>query len=176
MGAPPAKRLTQAYLWHLFDYNPKTGRLVWKNPLPPRGKAGREPGWMTVGYRQVSINQRRFPLTHIIWKMMYGKWPTRFIDHKDGVTSGRGNRIKNLREATNQQNMRNGSRRVTNKAGFKGVHRRPETGKYRACLTVDARTIWLGQTETAEESALRYDAAAKKHFGRFARLNFPKAA
>lgn len=169
--------LTTQYLWHLFDYNPKTGLLVWKNPLPPWGRLGNEPGWLdNNGYRVVSIKQRRFPATHLIWKMVYGRWPNRFVDHRDGVKNGIGNRIKNLRLATNQQNMRNGARRSHNKSGFKGVHRRPETGKYRACLTVGARTIWLGQTQTAEQAALLYDAAAKKHFGRFARLNFPRAA
>lgn len=175
-----AKVLTQAYLWYLFDYNPKTGSLVWKNPTSYRAKVGGEVGSVskhkTKSYRDTQIHGRKIPVTHIIWKMVYGRWPRKFIDHRDGVTFGIGNRIKNLREATNAQNMQNGSTRVNNKAGLKGVHRRPETGKYRACISVDARTIWLGQTQTAEEAARLYDAAAKKHFGRFARLNFPEVS
>lgn len=169
-----ARRITQTYLCYLFSYNRRTGLLVWKNPLPPRGKVGVEPGWVDAdGYRIVSIHGRRFPATHIIWKMVFGHWPRRFVDHKDGIKSGHGNRLNNLRLATNQQNMRNGARLVTNRAGFKGIHRRPETGMYRVCLTVDGRTIWLGQFHTAEEAAIAYDNAAKMEFGRFARLNFP---
>ena len=45
--------------------------------------------------------------------------------------------------------------------------------KWYACIKIDKRSIHLGSFGKEEKAAERYDKEAKKHFGEFARLNFP---
>ena len=40
-------------------------------------------------------------------------------------------------------------------------------------LTVDGKWIYLGSYNSEKEAAKAYDEAAKKHFGEYAKLNFP---
>ena len=58
-----------------------------------------------------------------------------------------------------------------NKTGFKGVSVRPDTGKFRAIISLAGRNRRLGQFETAVQAAEAYDAAAIKLHQDFARLN-----
>jgi hypothetical protein len=95
------------------------------------------------------------------------------VDHISGDTTD--NRRQNLRIATLQQNTWNNAVRKDNKLGFKGVYLDTTKGKYRASIQVDGRRISLGLYDTAEEAALKYNAAAIQHFGEFARLNDVKA-
>lgn len=47
-------------------------------------------------------------------------------------------------------------------------------GRYwSAYITVDRKRTHLGYFPTPEAAALAYDAAAREHFGPFARTNFP---
>lgn len=93
-----------------------------------------------------------------------------YVDHKNGNSLD--NRKSNVRKATSSQNQMNANRRVDNTTGFKGVGRR--NGGYYARITTTKGRISLGQFNSAEEAARAYDAAAKEHFGDFAKLNFPE--
>lgn len=85
------------------------------------------------------------------------------VDHING--NGLDNRRSNLRKATVQQN--NANRRGFLK--FKGVC---EEGKgFRAQITVNGKSIYLGNFPTEIEAAIAYNTAAYKAFGEFARLN-----
>ena len=44
---------------------------------------------------------------------------------------------------------------------------------WRARLGVGGKRLHLGTFETATEAAIAYDLAAVKHYGEFARVNFP---
>lgn len=92
------------------------------------------------------------------------------VDHKNG--NGLDNRRGNLRVTIQQNNVRNRPGSGSN-TGFKGVSYSKERRKFYACIQHDGRTIGLGRYESAEEAARAYDAAAKKHYGEFAWLNFP---
>lgn len=94
-------------------------------------------------------------------------------DHKNG--NGLDNRRDNLRPATRSQNCGN-RRTVVNKSGFKGVSWASKDKKWRARIGVSGKALFLGTFATADEAAHAYDAAALKHFGEFARLNFPPKA
>lgn len=92
------------------------------------------------------------------------------IDHKNGNTLD--NRRANIRLCTSSQNNRNSGIRSDNTSGFKGVH--PDKKNFAARIFVDGRTVHLGNFQSPVEAALAYDRAAARHFGEFARLNFPE--
>ena len=91
------------------------------------------------------------------------------VDHKDGNSLN--NKAVNLRFATRAQNLQNAVLRTDNTVGYKGVSRR--RGKFRANIWQNGKQIHLGDFLTAEIAASKYDDAARKLFGEFARVNFP---
>lgn len=90
------------------------------------------------------------------------------VDHINGNRLD--NRKANLRCATRTQNNANAVPKSHSKQPFKGV-RRAGT-RWSARLRMNGREFYLGRFDTAEDAARAYDAAARTHFGRFARLNF----
>lgn len=93
------------------------------------------------------------------------------IDHVNG--DGLHNTRDNLRVCTHGNNTCNTGLRADNSSGFKGVYRVKKTGRFAACVRLNGRNLYQGGYATAEEAARAYDAAAREHFGKFARLNFP---
>lgn len=94
------------------------------------------------------------------------------VDHRDG--NGLHNWRDNLRSSTRAQNLANGRLRINNSSGFKGVTPPNRWGRYRALIFVDYKQIHLGMFDSAELAARAYDDAARRHFGYFARVNFPR--
>lgn len=92
------------------------------------------------------------------------------IDHEN--RNGLDCRRQNLRTATHSENAANS--KVRNGKKFKGIHRHGRG--WRAKIVVEYKPILLGVYDSQEEAAKAYDAAALKHFGEFARVNFPSAA
>jgi hypothetical protein len=93
------------------------------------------------------------------------------IDHRN--TNALDNRRDNLREATKSQNGGNKRPNKTKKTSrYKGVTFRKDIRKWTARIGVQGKSIWLGRYDEEGDAARAYDAAAKKYFGEFARLNF----
>ncbi len=92
------------------------------------------------------------------------------VDHKDRDRLN--NRRSNLRLATNQQNSWNQGVNTRNTSGFKGVSWHSRDMGYQASIRVSGRQVTLGLFPDAAAAARAYDAAASKHFGEFACLNF----
>jgi len=95
------------------------------------------------------------------------------VDHKNRNTFD--NRRENLRSATQSQNHGNSQPDKTNASSkFKGVSFYTRTKRWMAKIKFEGKAIWLGYHDCEIEAAKAYDAAAKKYFGEFARLNFPE--
>lgn len=90
-------------------------------------------------------------------------------DHING--NGLDNRRINLRICTQKENARNSKIPNTSTTGYKGVCFVSARKKFIAGIVVNDKRIALGEFRTKEEAALRYNEAAKKYFGEFARLN-----
>jgi DNA-binding Xre family transcriptional regulator len=97
------------------------------------------------------------------------------LDHKDG--NGLDNRKKRLRVADHAQNGWNQKIRICGKSSrYKGVIWHIGARKWQSQIRYKGRLIHLGTFDDEAEAAKAYDEAAEKHFGVFARLNFPAYA
>lgn len=93
----------------------------------------------------------------------------RFIDHRD--RNGLNNRRGNLRPCNQSQN---GGNRAKNKRGtsrFKGVSWRKKDKCWSATIGFNYGQIRLGHFSNERDAARAYNAAARKLWGSFARIN-----
>lgn len=115
---------------------------------------------------------RRLDETTYMHRLILGLVPGdgQRVDHRD--LNGLNNVRSNLRLCTSSQNLANGPRRVDNTSGYRGVGWDRQHRRWVAKIQVRGRTMNLGLFRSPEQAALAYDAAAREHFGEFARPNF----
>ena len=145
-------------LW--FGYDPDRGVLLRK--LKYRNDLSDE----VPLEKRVYFLGKRYPYSHIIWVVHYGKWPDEIIDHKDHNQLNF--KINNLREATQNQNQHN---KLSWGPYGKGVSLDDSTYRARpfvARISINSKSIFLGSFATAEEAAEAYRQAAIKYHGEFA--------
>ena len=114
------------------------------------------------GYNACNIlidgNKRKMFEHRLVWKLAYPEWDifdssiNNVIDHEN--RSRRDNRLENLRNITQSQNMLN-----TQGKGF----RLTPNGRYCAEIRVNRVNKYLGTFDTAEEARASYLAAKKKY-------------
>lgn len=148
-----------------FSYDAETGVITWAKNTgyvdfvgSPAGKLNRN------GYREISFSQKVYSAHRLAWRLHYGEWPDKMLDHINGDRSD--NRLSNLRLATNSQNMMN--RGSTRPDMPKGVFR--EGQRYRAQIRANKVRYQLGTYSTPEEAHAAYCEAAKRLHGEFARV------
>jgi len=95
------------------------------------------------------------------------------VDHKNKNTLD--NRRCNLRVCTNSENQMNRGKTRANTTGYKGVNenKRRKNKNYRARITADKKTYYLGNFEKPDEAGAAYKKAVKQRHGKFARVNDP---
>jgi hypothetical protein len=143
------KILSQEELLNLVEY--RDGELYWKiKPAKNRNLGDKAGSIKKNGYCMVQINKKLDYVHRFIYLMFYGYMP-KIIDHIDRNPSN--NKIENLREATQTQNLCNKIIQSNNKSGIKGVcwsEKRKQwlatcqiNGKYirKYCKTVDEAQI-----------------------------------
>ena len=152
-----------AYLRSILCYSPATGHWHWVNPPNKR----MQPGARTAkpakdGVCNICILGRQYRASRLAWLYMTGRWPTKFIDHKDGDSTNE--RWSNLRQASRTQNLANSRLCYRSKSGYKGVTQQGN----RFCAKVGK--TYLGMFATVEEASAAYAKAARKRWGEFARV------
>lgn len=113
-----------------------------------------------------AANSQLGPLHRWLMRAAFGEE----VDHIDGDQTN--NRRANLRIVSRSENMRNRQRFGSAPTIFKGVSKSGD--KWRATIQVDGKRKALGRFANPVNAAHAYDCAARKHFGKFARLNFPE--
>lgn len=110
------------------------------------------------GYWQVHVRYKSYLAHRLAWLLHYGEWPTKQIDHINGIRGD--NRIVNLREATLEQQRAN-SRGWSKRGMLKGVQ------QHGPSFQAHFRKKALGTYPTAELASAAYMAAATLAFGEF---------
>jgi len=153
-----AQELTQERLKELLSYDPETGVFTWliKRGSTPEGSiAGNK---HASGYVYIGHKKKLFAAHRLAWFYVHGVWPV-IIDHRDRVRSN--NRLSNLRNVkSDQENMENLGKRVTNTTGFMGVTRSGLLAKpFKAQIVRRGQHHHLGVFVTAEEASTAYEEA-----------------
>jgi hypothetical protein len=112
--------------------------------------------------------RRRFVYMYRQILEMHGLLPDGHeVDHLNGNTLD--NRKANLRACTRSENLRNRSGSRLSKTGAKGVSWNATNRNWNAQIGLNGRKKHLGTFSSLEDAKAAYDAAAKEHFGDFAR-------
>ncbi len=158
-----------------LHYSPDTGIFHWKETVNARAVAGAVAGSPDKdGYLEIDWGRKRYKLHQLAWWWWHGEFPPAHLipDHKNGIVGDNG--IDNLRLVTTSQNHMNRRPKASGSSRYKGVTRTSRRTSWMARIGIGGkREKHLGTFKTEEEAARAYDAAAREHFGEFARLNFP---
>jgi len=160
-------------LKELLDYEPATGRLLWKvkrNSFRGRVKPGEPAGCIgTHGYRLIRLEGTLRHAHQWVWYWHTGEWPDKQtdIDHINGNRDD--NRFENLRIARRAENMWNGKMRVDNSSGYPGVVQPKGRTKWDARIKVDGEFYFLGAFYSYKEAVAARKAAEKLFHGDFRR-------
>jgi hypothetical protein len=119
------------------------------------------------GYRNITIDGKRYGEHRLAFLYMTGKWPAKLVDHRDLNPSNNG--WDNLRSANWSQN--NANKHTRNRLGAKGVKQHATSGRFEASIRIAGKRRYLGTFDTVAEAAAAYATAANDAFGEFARAS-----
>ena len=154
--------MTQEYLKSLLDYNPETGKFIWKVSKNNRVKCGSEAGAIDFyGYRVIGIDKKRYLAHRLAWLWYYGRWPENEIDHINHKPDD--NRLKNLRDVSHKQNGKNQSLSCNNTSGCIGVSWCKRNKKWRATIKANGKYMWLGYFKEKEDAIKAREEAEVKY-------------
>lgn len=153
--------ITQKYLKSILKYNSKTGKFRWIGSNCIAGYVH------SKGYFHIRIKGKLYLCHRLAWLYVKGKWPKGDLDHKDG--NGFNNKFKNLRLATDSQNLGNQKKHTNNTSGVKGVCWDKQAGRWMVRIQIKNKPKFLGYVTDLKEGAKMYKVAANKYFKEFAR-------
>lgn len=153
----------QEYLQECFNYDPETGLLYWKTrPLHHfknlRGKNcwnARLSGKLALhhinkdGYRVGTVDFKLVFSHRVIYKMLTGEEPETIL-HENGNPTD--NRIENLSNGTQLENMKNQRKYHNNSSDVTGVYWHKKTEKWQVCISVNRKQKYLGLFKNFEDA------------------------
>lgn len=142
-------------LWHKEQTTGRNGRRKMYKPV----------GYITRGrYLRFEFKGKSYAVHIVIWEMHYGPvTPGMEIDHKNNIRSD--NRIENLQELTQGENVKKQLARKNSTTGYRGVRFIKDIKKFRADITVDYKRKSLGYFDTVEEAYEARKAAELHYYG-----------
>lgn len=148
-----------------WSYDPETGLLRWKISPAKHIKIGCIAGYCqkfkTTTYVILRFKNKNYRAHRVIWMILHGVWPSEDVDHVNGV--GVDNKIKNLRDVSQLENLKNQRLRKTNKSGFCGVCWLKHISKWRARINFNSSTVTLGYFVNIEDAIAARQAANVQH-------------
>ena len=159
-----AQELTAEYLRSILHYNPDTGIFTRKvgsaNQVKVGDVAGSQHGG---GYLRIQVQSRDYLAHRLAWLYVHNSWPKDQIDHVNRNRSD--NRLVNLRDVTNKQNLQNAGKYSHNTSGHPGVSWHKQRSKWQAKITHNQKQIHLGYFENLEEAIAARKAGELKYWG-----------
>lgn len=159
--SPEILKATAEYAAKYLRYDPESGKIFFKiSSSMGRIKAGGEAGKPGPhGYLRITLfffgRKVDIKFHRMAWLIHYGEWPSGVIDHIDHDKLN--NRISNLRDVTNQENIRNSGLAITNTSGYTGVTWNKTAKKWQAQFIRDKKLHYLGvfaDVETARQAVI----------------------
>jgi hypothetical protein len=176
--------ITITFLRECFLFDTEANALVWKTR--PLCHFETERAWKQIntrfsgkiaGHRRKADGRRYIALSggvYLAYRLIYALHHSISlidvpgqVDHRDGDHTN--DCPTNLRAATPAQNSANQPIARRNTCGFKGVTWNKARKKWQACIKVHGKSHYLGLFARPEDAHAAYMAAAKLHFGEFAR-------
>ena len=160
--------ITQKEVKELFNY--KDGKIYWKKNKSSV-KVGTRAGCPHKGSHSRIVRIDKIPyLEHrIIFLYHKGYFPEETI-HKNGINDD--NHIENIIEATRSQICHRRNIYIGDKSSiYNGICWVVRDKRWRARITKNNKSIYLGQYVDERDAALAYNKAAIELFGEYANLN-----
>jgi len=145
--------LTQKEVQKLFIYDKDTGKLFWR-PWTSKNRTSTIKEVISLspnGYKRTCINYKQYYAHRIIWLYIYGYFPENYIDHINRDTTD--NRLENLREVSQQCNLRNAKVRCNNKSDITGLNWNPRNNNWIVRIKVAFKEYYLGSYKDYYEAA-----------------------
>ena len=152
--------LTAETLRVLFQYCPETGFFTRIVNRRGHARAGDVAGSNSLGYVRIHISGRYYLAHKLAWLWVYGHWPSTHLDHINRSKSD--NRIANLREVSQSENLQNTPLSSRNTSGYRGVSYFKKTGQWQAYIATNRKLHHLGLFDSAESASMAYQAAAAR--------------
>lgn len=151
--------MNQEQLKSVLHYDAPTGMFRRRFARGYSGKPWSVAGSVaTNGYIQISVEGKAYMAHRLAWVYVHGEWPKQQIDHINGCRTD--NRIDNLRDVSQSQNLLNQSKPRNGK--LLGVTLRKTTKKWNARLQINKISKSLGEFLTQEEAHQAYLLAKKQ--------------
>jgi hypothetical protein len=150
------------YVRTLFDY--KDGHLHWKINKG-RARIGGTARLNNMGYLVLKFDGTAYLEHRLVWAW-HGKEPCETLDHINGDTTD--NRIENLRQANNAENLRNTKKPVHNTSGVKGVSWNKQKQKWIVSLWQEGKQKYFGAYDDMSQAVSKIQSVREQMHGAFA--------
>lgn len=151
--------ISQDRLKELFHYTPESGEFIYKHNSGGKYNIGDLAGYKTSrGYVSIRADRCLYQASRLAWLYVHGVWSDFCIDHINGIKHD--NRISNLRETTQSQNMQNLYKKPKGSFGnllgttFKN-------NAWESSIKHEGKNFYLGRFKTEEEAHAAYLGAKK---------------
>jgi hypothetical protein len=150
------KQLTQKRLKEVLRYYPGSGIFRWKTT--GKGRKRKIAGCKRPdGYILIRIDGQLHFAHRLAFLYVHGYFPENQIDHIDRNRSN--NKIKNLREISQQCNSRNTGNPIDNTSGVKGVCWYEKYNKWMVRICANGKRRHLGYYKNFDDAVMsRYEA------------------
>jgi len=150
----------------VVDYDPETGKFVWKKRISLCVTVGQEAGCKkSDGYIYITIDGVQVNASRLAFLYMEGYFPETTCDHIDRVRDN--NRWKNLREASFVCNTRNASISKNNTSGVVGVSYNKNRDQYESHISVNSKKKhlgWFGVSDFVKAVMARWNGEKKYNY------------